>query len=58
LLVESVREGRAIGTTEDHLRIAADLPDALVGELVPIVLRASVDGTLRGYYCDEQRARS
>jgi threonylcarbamoyladenosine tRNA methylthiotransferase MtaB len=58
LLVESVRDGVAHGTTEDYLRIAADLPGARAGDLVAVELAASVGGGLRGYYGDGERARS
>jgi threonylcarbamoyladenosine tRNA methylthiotransferase MtaB len=56
LLVESVRHGEARGTTGDHLRIAADVPWACPGDLVPVKLGLTVDGVLRGYYVGEDGA--
>jgi hypothetical protein len=56
LLVESVRDGVVRGTTEDYLHVSGLLPDARAGDVVPVVLRASVDGQLRGYYVDEEDA--
>ncbi len=50
LLVERISEGVAFGTTGDHLHVSAELPGARRGELVPITLAVSDDGTLRGYY--------
>jgi len=57
LLVESVREGVAAGTTEDHLRVRARIPGARAGDLVPIVIGRSVDGRPGGYYREEEDAR-
>jgi tRNA A37 methylthiotransferase MiaB len=48
LEVGDARGGR--GTTEDYLHVHADLPDTHVGQLVPVVLRTSDDGTLRAYH--------
>jgi hypothetical protein len=38
------------GTTEDYLRVAADLPGAVAGDLLPVILRASELGMLRAYH--------
>ena len=57
LLVETVREGAALGTTEDHLRIRADVPGARPGDLVCVDLALSDDGSLRGYYVEGMRAK-
>lgn len=58
LLVESVRDGEARGTTEDHLRVCADVPGARPGDLVAVTLRPDVDGVLRGYYVGEDSERA
>ncbi|HEY5467587.1 MAG TPA: MiaB/RimO family radical SAM methylthiotransferase [Coriobacteriia bacterium] len=57
LLVEAVREGVAHGTTGDHLRVTVCYPDAHAGDLVPVRLGLDDDGSLRGYYVEETRAR-
>lgn len=57
LLVETVRDGVAFGTTEDHLRIRADVPGARPGDLVCVDLALSDDGSLRGYYVEGMRAK-
>ena len=53
LLVEEVRNGVCRGTTEDHLRVFADLPGAFAGDLVPVELRATDEGVLRAYHVQE-----
>jgi threonylcarbamoyladenosine tRNA methylthiotransferase MtaB len=55
LLVETVADGIARGTTEDHLRVFAALPGAHAGELVPVRLSVSDGGAVRGYYVGERR---
>lgn len=50
LLLEETHGAVQRGTTEDYLRLFADLPGALAGEMVPVVLRAGSDGTLRAYH--------
>jgi threonylcarbamoyladenosine tRNA methylthiotransferase MtaB len=55
LLVESVVDGIARGTTEDHLRVSAALLGAHAGDLVPVCLSVSDDGAVRGYYVGEWR---
>jgi hypothetical protein len=57
MLVETVRDGIARGTTEDYLRLVAELPGAGRGDLVPVTVGVSSDGTARGYYVDESSAR-
>jgi threonylcarbamoyladenosine tRNA methylthiotransferase MtaB len=57
MLVETIRDGVARGTTEDYLRIVAELPGARHGDLVPVTLEVSSDGTARGYYVEEPSAR-
>jgi len=57
LLVEAVRDGVAHGTTGDHLRVSMESGDARPGDLVPIELALEDDGSLRGYYVGEMRAR-
>jgi threonylcarbamoyladenosine tRNA methylthiotransferase MtaB len=58
LLVESTSDGVARGTTEDHLHILAEVPFARPGDLVPVTLRLTVDGVLRGYYVGEGGAHA
>jgi threonylcarbamoyladenosine tRNA methylthiotransferase MtaB len=50
LLMEVTRGSQARGTTEDYLRVPAAFKGAHAGDLVPVVLRASDDGTLRAYH--------
>jgi threonylcarbamoyladenosine tRNA methylthiotransferase MtaB len=50
LLVEAAGGGVMRGTTEDYLRVAADLPGAVAGDLLPVILRASELGMLRAYH--------
>jgi threonylcarbamoyladenosine tRNA methylthiotransferase MtaB len=56
LLLEESAHGVTRGTTEDYLRVIADLPGASAGDLVPVVLRASDDGALRAYHSDRDAA--
>jgi len=56
LLLEAGVNGLARGTTEDYLRVTAELPGARVGDLVPVILRTSDDGTLRAYHGDRGAA--
>ena len=49
LLVEA-GGGVTRGTTGDYLRLVADVPGAVAGDLLPVILRASDDGVLRAYH--------
>lgn len=48
VLVERVEGRNVTGTSEDHLRVSAKVPDARVGDVVRLLLAESSDAEVRG----------
>lgn len=48
VLVEAVRGGDAVGTSEDYLRVAFEAGSSRPGDVVPVVLRGGGGDVLRG----------